>query len=254
MIKVFDVLMAAKCSSPKRFGATQVLRARLNQIGTTPNSLPRGDRLHERRFFCRCAGRRRTTLRIDPIPARGACAFGIVLLKLNRLDESEKVFRSYIQQHGEEGSILTNLAKVYSARNDHQKAEEILWHGLEVDPNQITASVGMPPFTANVAAKQRAGRHCGGWPGCRAVGGRNFGWPDRLASPSARKSPFMYQECLARAAKPVPADLLTQMSGDLGNAGHLPQICNWSNLISTPKRTACSLATTSSRPSRPRPD
>ncbi len=73
---------------------------------------------------------------IDSVTARGACIYGIVLTKNNRLDEAEVVFRSQLEKHGEEGYVLTNLAKVYSARNETQKAEDTLWHGLEVDPNQ----------------------------------------------------------------------------------------------------------------------
>jgi hypothetical protein len=34
----------------------------------------------------------------------------------------------------------------------------------------------------------------------------------------------LYQEALGRVVKPVPWELLHQMSGDLGNAGHLPEI------------------------------
>src|SRR6185369_8004214 len=34
----------------------------------------------------------------------------------------------------------------------------------------------------------------------------------------------LYRETLSSAAKPVPGDLLQQMSGDLGNAGHLPEL------------------------------
>src|SRR5262249_7566733 len=34
----------------------------------------------------------------------------------------------------------------------------------------------------------------------------------------------LYREALSRAGKPVPAPLLLQMSGDLGSAGHLPEI------------------------------
>src|SRR2546422_10217541 len=34
----------------------------------------------------------------------------------------------------------------------------------------------------------------------------------------------LYRESLSRAGKPAPANLLQQMSGDLGNAGHLPEL------------------------------
>jgi tetratricopeptide (TPR) repeat protein len=73
---------------------------------------------------------------IDPDPIRSACVWGIVLKEEGRLDEAERVFRDHIAQHGEEGSILTNLAKVFSKRKDEAKVDEILWHALEIDPNQ----------------------------------------------------------------------------------------------------------------------
>jgi len=53
-----------------------------------------------------------------------------------RLDDAEKVFRNYIALHGEDGTILTNLAKIFSRRKDDALAEQTLWHALEVDPNQ----------------------------------------------------------------------------------------------------------------------
>lgn len=64
--------------------------------------------------------------RIDPIPSRGACIYGIVLFKNDRLDEAEKVFLDFMAKHGEDGVILNNLAKIYSKRNNNQKAEDTL--------------------------------------------------------------------------------------------------------------------------------
>lgn len=34
----------------------------------------------------------------------------------------------------------------------------------------------------------------------------------------------LYEESLVAAPTPAPSDLLTQISGDLGNAGHLPEL------------------------------
>jgi len=225
MIKVFDVY-GREMFITKEVWRTQVLPGTLKSnwdnaeqlAGVVIGSMNDG-------FFADVLAAAEQLCRIDPIPARGACAFGIVLLKLNRLDESEKVFRSYIQQHGEEGSILTNLAKVYSARNDHQKAEEILWHGLEVDPNQDNG------FGWYAAIHRERGGEAAALDAMRRVAGLPGSWRAQLwlarqalQARQLEKALSMYQECLARAAKPVPADLLTQMSGDLGNAGHLPQI------------------------------
>ena len=53
-----------------------------------------------------------------------------------RLDDAERVFRDCLDQHGDDGTILTNLAKVYSRRHDDSAAETILRRALEIDPNQ----------------------------------------------------------------------------------------------------------------------
>lgn len=72
--------------------------------------------------------------RADPIPSRGAAILGIVYMDVNRLDDAERVLSDFIAAHGE--VVLTNLAKVDSRRGDNARAESILWHALEVDPNQ----------------------------------------------------------------------------------------------------------------------
>src|ERR1700683_3075745 len=67
---------------------------------------------------------------------RAAFIWGIVLREEARLDEAEKVFRDYLTERGANGVILSNLAKVYDKRNDNAKRDEILWEGLQLDPNQ----------------------------------------------------------------------------------------------------------------------
>jgi tetratricopeptide (TPR) repeat protein len=162
---------------------------------------------------------------IDPVPVRGACVWGIVLLEEKRLDEAEQVFRDYLARHGEEGSILTNLAKVHSARGNGALAEETLWHALEVDPNQDNGLVWFAALhrdrggeAAALAAQRRVAAVPGSW--------RPQLWLARagLADRQVDDALALYRESLARAPRPVPADLLMQLSGDLGNQGHLPEI------------------------------
>jgi len=225
MIKVFDAY-GREMFITKEVWRTQVLPGTLKSnwnnaeqlAGVVIGSMNDG-------FFADVLAAAEQLYRIDPIPARGTCAYGIVLMKINRLDDAEKVFQSYIQKHGEEGSILTNLAKVYSARNDHRKAEEVLWHGLELDPNQDN---GMGWYFT--IYRERGGEPAG-QDALRRIAALPGSWRAKLwlarQALQARKTVealSMYQECLARATKPVPTDLLMQMSGDLGNAGHLPQI------------------------------
>jgi predicted Zn-dependent protease len=97
---------------------------------------------------------------IDPIPARGVCVYAVVLMKTEYLDEAERVLQTNFRQHGDDGSVLTNLAKVYSARNQTQKCYETLWHGLEVDPNQEN---GLAWFAA--IHYERGGEQCCNSPG-----------------------------------------------------------------------------------------
>jgi tetratricopeptide (TPR) repeat protein len=167
----------------------------------------------------------RQLYRTDPQPVRGACVWGIVLMEEGRLDEAEKVFRDFISKHGENGVILTNLAKVHSKRNDETKAEEILWHALEVDPNQDN---GMGWYW--ILHKERGGE-AAGEAALRRVAAipnswRAQAWLARTAlqSRDLERALALYNEILTRVGKPVPTDLLMQMSGDLGNTGHLPEI------------------------------
>ncbi len=58
----------------------------------------------------------------------------------------------------------------------------------------------------------------------------------------------LYDEALAKVKTPVPADMLMQMSGDLGNNGYLQEAIQLVEPCSTPPYMECWLAITSSRP------
>ena len=73
---------------------------------------------------------------IDPIKERGAVVLAIVYLKSEKYDIAESVLQEYINEEGKTGTVLTNLAKIYEARGEHEKSLSTLWEGLELDPNQ----------------------------------------------------------------------------------------------------------------------
>lgn len=163
--------------------------------------------------------------RIDSVAARGACLYGIVLMKNNRLDEAETVLRSQIEKHGEEGYVLTNLAKVYSARNETQKAEDTVWHALEVDPNQdngLAWHVAMHRDRSGEEAAQNALRRVAALPGSW----RAQLWLARAAleSRELERALAYYQQGLSRVGDKIPTDLLIQMGGDLGKHGYLKEL------------------------------
>lgn len=75
-------------------------------------------------------------LEIDENKERSYTIRGIVLMRTNKLPESEQTLKQYLSDFGESGIILTNLAKVYSYQGDESKAEETLLKALKTDPNQ----------------------------------------------------------------------------------------------------------------------
>ena len=159
---------------------------------------------------------------IDTHPDRGATILGIVYMKNGRLDDAEKVLRTYIAKHGEEGVVLTNLAKVYSARGDDAKAESMLWHALELDPNLDN---GMGWY---YSIHRERGGDAAGADALRGIARIPGSWRaqiwlarDELQAGHLDAALKLYRESLARVEKPVPADVLEQISGDLGKAGRL---------------------------------
>lgn len=163
--------------------------------------------------------------RIDSQPHRGACLWGVVLMEQGRLDDAEKVLRDFIATHGEEGTILTNLAKVYSRRNDNATAEKILWHALEVDPNQENG------FDWYEAIYRQRGGVDAGQEAVRRVAALPTSWRAQLwlartalNSGDLTTALSLYYQCLECLGSNAPTNALMQMSGDLGNAGQLREI------------------------------
>jgi tetratricopeptide (TPR) repeat protein len=163
--------------------------------------------------------------KIDPIKSRGAIILGIVYMKCNRLNDAEQVLTDFLRTNDEDGIVLTNLAKVYSAKKDDQKAESILWHALEVDPNQDN---GLSWYTA--IKKERDGEQ-GLIEAFKRVAALPKSWRAQLwlarfalQEKNIENAKKLYKESISRAGNPVPADLLMQMSGDLGNNGYLKEI------------------------------
>lgn len=163
--------------------------------------------------------------KIDPDKERGSVVLGVVYREQKRLDDSERVLRQHMQAHGETGIVLTNLAKVYSSRGDEALCLQTLWRGLELDPNQdnglgwyaaiFREKDGEPGF---VAALCRIAALPGSW---RA---RLWLARDALARRQLDEALALYDLAFAMAPRPVPIDMLQQVSGDLGNQAHLVEL------------------------------
>jgi len=163
--------------------------------------------------------------RTDPNPDRGSAILGIVYMQSGRLDDAQRVLEGYTARYGEDGVILTNLAKVFSYRGDDARAESILWHALELDPNQdngLAWYASIQHERKGEAAALDAYRRVASLPGSWRA--RLWLARDALQKKDLASAEVMYKEALAIAEQPVPADLLMQMSGDLGNNGYLAEI------------------------------
>lgn len=162
---------------------------------------------------------------IDPLPERGAVMLSIVLRELKRFEESEAVLRRQIEQHGESSVVLVNLAKLQSDRGEAELSLQTLWRALELDPNQEIGFgwyVGLHQETGGADAALQAIHRLAAFPNCwRARLGLGRAALGRKELPEALN---LYREAITMAGTPVPPDVLVQLSGDLGQAGHLAEI------------------------------
>jgi Flp pilus assembly protein TadD len=176
-------------------------------------------------FFPEALAAARRVAELEPANPRSACVYGIALMKNGQPEEAEQFLTSYIKINGEEGSVLTNLAKAQADCGNEALSGKTLWHALEVDPNQDN---GLGWYWALVrerdgdAAGVDALRHvanlAGSW--------RAQLWLARLAlqSGNAPEAFDLYEQSLGKMLTPTPADALMQISGDLGNAGRLSDL------------------------------
>lgn len=151
--------------------------------------------------------------------------YAIALLKTGDDTRSEQVLTNHLNHCRPSGAVLTNLAKVHAARQDRTTALKVLWNALELDPNQDNALLWYESEireeqgeSAGAEALRRASELPGSW--------RAQAWLARLALQRGRLSEAedLYRQSLSAAPAPPPSDLLMQISGDLGQAGHLKEL------------------------------
>ena len=176
-------------------------------------------------FISDCLEPARQLCRIDPQPKRAINLLAFVLLKVEKLDEAERLLTNALSQHGRDGLLLNNLAKVHFARGKHAEVESTLWEALTLDPN-VENTCGWYVAIHNDRGGEEAASEC-----LRRIAALPGSWRAQLSlarialkSRQPDQALASYQACLSHAGKPIPTDLLQQISGDLGNAGHLPEI------------------------------
>jgi tetratricopeptide (TPR) repeat protein len=159
---------------------------------------------------------------IDPIAGRGACMAAIVMAGTGRRDQAEKLLTDFPEKHGEDGSVLVNLAKIYAEKGQAELANQTLTRALEIEPNHDS---GLGWYAA--MAQERGGDAATA-EALREIAARPNSWRAQvwlargeLNQGNLAGARALYEEALARAPKPIPPDVMMQMSGDLGAKGHL---------------------------------
>ena len=156
----------------------------------------------------------------DPQPQRGALVLGIVLLNLKDFAGAREVLERAIARHGENAYLLANLARACAASGDDERAQALIWRALQLEPNEesslawmISTANSRGGLDAMLAAYLRAAALPGSW--------RAQLWLARhaLERGDLAEATRWYEDALAKPSQ-VPADLLMQLSGDLGNRGH----------------------------------
>jgi tetratricopeptide (TPR) repeat protein len=162
---------------------------------------------------------------IDPNRSRGATLLGILYLQTARPGEAEQVFSRCLDQYGEDGVLLTNLAKSQAALGRQEESERTLRQALELDPNQDNG-LGWYEVIHRERGGPAAGIEALKWISTVPGSWRAQLWLARAALESQNLDAALelYHTSLRAAGTPVPTDLLMQMSGDLGKMGHLPEI------------------------------
>ena len=162
---------------------------------------------------------------VDPIAGRGTCMWSIVLMQTGRLPEAEDLLEGFEAKHGIDGSVLVNLAKVYAEKQEMELARTTLWRAIQADPNHENGLgwyVSLEHERGGDEAAQRLLEEVAALP----ASWRAQLWQARGALNAGQVSMAgkFYGEALARAPRPVPPDLLMQMSGDLGSKGLLAEL------------------------------
>ncbi|MEX0678688.1 MAG: hypothetical protein WD063_16535 [Pirellulales bacterium] len=235
MITVYDKLGRQFEISPDQW-RTQVLPDQLAEAQDDPDALytiivgALGDGFH--RDLLAASER---LFEIDPVRERGHTVRGIVLLKNGDLDGAERVLTDYLDRLGPSGTVMTNLAKVQFERGLEAQAEATLWLALTHDPNQDNGLLWYCSLQQEKSGEE------GLWEAMRRAAGLAGSWRPQLWL--ARRS--LEQKNLAEARQyynhvlDLAADepeVLTMISGDLGNHGHVHEILDVVRPVYDPHR------------------
>ena len=157
----------------------------------------------------------------DPLRIRGATLLSIAYREAGRAPDAEQVLADALATEGRDPTLLANLAQL---RRDPAEAEALLWEAIGQDPNADAA------FSALLALRREQGGTAAEQEALRRIAEQPGSWRAQLWHARADldrgdlgAAVGRYENLLAGLAPPVPTDLLMQLSGDLGQRGHVAE-------------------------------
>ncbi len=159
---------------------------------------------------------------IDPMAERAACIHAIVLMQLKLYNEAEMRLRGHIARYGEEGVVLTNLAKVFSFRGEEDEAYRLLRRALALDPNQDNALSWWYAIHHERGGDEAARRSL------EEIDAEPGSWRAKLdlANLCLKENNLegalaLYRQTLELSRAP---DVFHRISGEMGQAGHIAEM------------------------------
>ncbi len=136
----------------------EILPDQIAQAGGDPEQLFQTVRLAVDKGLAEAALQPARRLReLDADPERSATLLGLVYWKMGRLERAEATYRAHLEEHGDSGVVLLNLAKVYDQRGEQERARATLREAIEVRPNLEPAVDWWASMHAERADERQAG-------------------------------------------------------------------------------------------------
>lgn len=98
-------------------------------------------------------GKTTELLEADPANIEGRFYRGLLLTKLNQLEQAESVFQSLINDHPDLPEPYNNLAVVYAAQGKYDKARDLLNQAINTHPSYATAHENLGDIYAKMASR-----------------------------------------------------------------------------------------------------
>lgn len=154
---------------------------------------------------------------IDPNKERATCLICLVLSETGKSKEAKTLLSDYIKTNKPSAPILMSLAKIHAGEGNLELAFNLATEALKIDPNeegalqlywQFRVLEGIEPLVEISKLPNSWRAQC-------------YLAKVELDQDNPEKAVEHYKDALKKCPKPCPDDLLTMVSGELGNAGLL---------------------------------